>query len=98
MNQNRIKLKGIETGSVDRSYKKYIRHQLQGRWKIDTRFLFIAYAGCSMELMEEIREEVKKYIDFDYILMQKASATVSSNSGTGTVGLMFLKKGKGNNM
>lgn len=59
---------------------------------IDTRILFLTYAGCSMSQLDVILKEVKKYVDFQKIVVQKASATVSSNCGVGTFGLMFLRK------
>ncbi len=62
--------------------------------QIDTRVLFITYAGCTVKQIDEIARIVEKYIHFDKVILQKASATVSSNCGIGTFGLMFARKEK----
>ncbi len=97
MSQNDLKLWKIETGSIRRAKAKYIRQLLSHARQIDERVLFLTYAGCSVRQLEEIQEEVEKYVHFDRIILQKASATVSSNCGVGVFGLMYLKK-KSDNM
>lgn len=92
LSQSKIKLKGIVTGSVQTAYKRYIRRMLWDKRNIDTRILFLTYAGCSMEQLEEIEKEIKKYVFFDHIEVQKASATISGNCGIGSFGLLFMKK------
>lgn len=92
LSQSKIKLKGVEIGSVQAANKWYIRHALMDKKNIDTRILFLTYAGCSTEQLEEIRKEIKKYVFFDHIEMQKASATISSNCGIGSFGLLYMKK------
>ena len=94
LSQSKIKLKGIEMGSVQTAYKRYIRHILRDKKSIDTRLLFLTYAGCSMEQLEEIKKEVARYVFFDHIEVQKASATISSNCGIGSFGLLFMRKKK----
>ena len=92
LSQSKIRLRGVETGSVQTAYRRYIRHLLWDKKSIDTRILFLTYAGCSLEQLEEIKKEVKKYVFFDHIEVQKASATISSNCGIGSFGLLFMKK------
>ena len=78
-------------GKADKAYKKYIYQQLRHKNKIDPRILFITYAGCSVKQLEEIREEVEKYMHFEHIEYQKASATISSNCGIGAFALIFMR-------
>lgn len=92
LSQSKIKLKGVEIGSVQAANKRYIRRILWDRKNIDTRLLFLTYAGCSMEELEEIKKEIKKYVFFDHIEVQKASATISSNCGMGSFGLLYMRK------
>lgn len=94
LSQSKIRLRGVETGSVQTAYRRYIRHLLWDKKSIDTRILFLTYAGCSLEQLEEIKKEIKKYVFFDHIEVQKASATISSNCGIGSFGLLFMKKKK----
>ena len=72
--------------------RRYVKQLLQHSKQIDTRILFLTYAGCTVHQVEEILQEVDKYVHFDKIITQKASATVSSNCGVGVFGLMFVKK------
>ena len=74
---------------VNRNYVKQLLHHSKN---IDSRLLFLTYAGCSVRQLDEIIAEVDRHIKFDQIILQKASATVSSNCGVGTYGLMFFRK------
>lgn len=92
MSQNKLKLWKIETGNMQRMDRKYVKALLHNSRQIDTRLLFLTYAGCSVRQLDEILAEVEKYVKFDKIILQKASATVSSNCGIGIFGLMFVRK------
>ncbi len=93
MKQNKLKLWKIEAGSMKRAVRHYVKTLLKHNKQIDTRLLFLTYAGCSVHQIDEILEEVEHYAHFDHVILQKASATVSSNCGVGTFGLMFFRKG-----
>lgn len=92
MSQNELKLWKIEVGNMRHVRSRYIKKLLRHGKQIDTGVLFLTYAGCTVRQLEEIMEEVEKYMHFDRIIMQKASATVSSNCGVGVFGLMFVRK------
>lgn len=94
MSKNRLKLWWIESGSMHRAVRQYVKKLFRHSRLIDTRILFVTYAGCTVKQIDEIVEIVEKYIHFDKVILQKASATVSSNCGIGTFGLMFVKKEK----
>lgn len=96
MSQNKLKLWKIEVGNRQRMNRSYVRKLLRHSKDIDTRVLFLTYAGCSIRQLDDIMAEVDRYIRFDRIIIQKASATVSSNCGVGTFGLMFIRKGEEN--
>lgn len=68
--------------------KKLMSHSKQ----MDQRILFLTYAGCTVSQLEEIMREVEKYAHFEKVIMQKASATISSNCGVGVFGLMYVRK------
>lgn len=92
MSQNKLGLWYLEAGNMQRSRRSYIKKLLHHVQQIDTRIAFLTYAGCSVQQLDEILEEVAKYVRFDKIILQKASATVSSNCGVGVFGLMFIRK------
>lgn len=94
MSKNRLKLWRIESGNMHRVVRQYVKMLFKHSRQIDTRILFITYAGCSVKQIDEIVEIVEKYIHFDKVILQKASATVSSNCGIGTFGLMFVRREK----
>lgn len=70
----------------------YVRKLFKHSRLIDSSILFITHAGCNVRQIDELLLEVEKYIKFDKIILQKASATVSGNCGVGTFGLMFVRK------
>ncbi len=92
MSKNKLKLWGIESGNIHRVNRQYVKKLLKHSKQIDSRILFVTYAGCSVRQIDEILAEVEKYMTFERIILQKASATVSCNCGAGTLGLMFIKK------
>ncbi len=94
LSQSKIKLQEIIIGKREKAYKKYIKEQLQDKKKVDQSILFLTYAGCSVKQLKEIQKEINKYSNFEYIQLQKASATISSNCGIGAFGLLFLKTKK----
>ena len=92
MAQNELKLWKIEAGNVKKSRLKYVKQLLRYSKQMDKRILFLTYAGCTVRQLEEIMEEIEKYAQFEKVVMQKASATVSSNCGMGVFGLIYIKK------
>ncbi|MCM1244263.1 MAG: DegV family EDD domain-containing protein [Roseburia sp.] len=91
MSRNQLKLWRIEVGNMKWVNRRYVKKLFKHNKQIDTKILFLTYAGCTVRQVDDIIEEVNKYIEFDRIVLQKASATVSSNCGIGTFGLMFIR-------
>ena len=54
--------------------------------------LFITHADCSVRTISKIKAEVEKLCRFDEVMVTKASATVSSNCGPETVGVLFVRR------
>ena len=92
MSKNKLKLWKIEKGNMRQVIKRYVKKLFRHPKQIDSRILFLTYAGCTVRQTDEILEEVKQYVRFETVILQKASATVSSNCGIGTFGLMFIRK------
>ena len=90
--KGKLVISKIKTGNIKRCYSEYIREHFKGKNNIDDRILFITYCGCTSKQLKEFKEEVEKYQRFDRIIFQKASATISSNCGLGTMGVLYLKK------
>ncbi len=92
MKKGLLMLGGIHVGGMERAYIDYIRNMLKDMKYIDNRIVFITYSGCSASQLKAFREAVEKYGNFERIIMQKASATISGNCGLGTMGLSFIWK------
>lgn len=87
-----MKCTSVMFGSEEKAAKNYIRKQLKNKKKIDTRILFIAHAGCSKKRQEMILKEVEKYVKFEKVMFQRVSATIASNCGLGSFGLLYHKR------
>ena len=92
MKNYEMKCSTTEIGDVSRSYQNYIRYALRGRRHIDQRVVFITYAGCTLKQVHEFEREVARYVQFDHVILQQASATISCNCGLGAMGVIFLRK------
>lgn len=87
-----LKLKSFQIGNYERSAIRYIRAELKEYHKINSERLFITHAGCKAIDIRLARKEVNHIMKFDEIIVTKASATVSSNSGPRTFGLLYIKE------
>lgn len=92
MKQGRITLKSIKIGNYEKSVMRYIKSELRHSSRIDRKRLFITHAGCTVKLINAVKAQSEKLCSFDEILVTKASATISSNCGMGTVGVLFVKE------
>ena len=92
MRKGEMTLGGVCTGNMERSYARYIRKALKGKRNIDSRVLFINYTGCSAKQLKEFVRQVERYQSFETIILQKTSATISSNCGLGAMGLSYVRK------
>ena len=92
LKNGRITFKKFKIGNYERSVMRYIRGELKYSRRIDKRRLFITHAGCSVKTISQIKAETEKLCRFDEVTVTKASATVSSNCGPETVGVMFVYK------
>ena len=93
LHKSKITVGGIHFGNTEQVTRSYIRRVLKNPADIDTRLLFITYAGMDESSLREIREMVEEYCKFDTIYFQKASSAISSNCGPGSFGLLFMRKG-----
>ena len=94
LKDSKITCTGIFAGAWERAFRKYVRRCVRGKRDIDTRLLFLTHAGYSQSTIEEIKKEVGKYQRFEHIIVQQASAAISSNCGAGTFGLIYVRSGR----
>lgn len=83
---------GICMGNSKRCAKAYIKKILKKPETIDTDVVFVVSAGCSYEFINFVKEEIQKRAKWQKIIINTASATVTSNCGSGTFGVLFARK------
>lgn len=79
-------------GDYENAVLRFVRKALRNSDKIDKRRLFITHAGCTVRLLARVREEVDKQCSFEEVIVTKASATIASHCGPGTIGIQFVRR------
>lgn len=74
---------GIFAGTREHVRRRYIKRCFRGVEDIDTRILFITYAGLTREELKWIEEETLSIVPFEKVIYQKASPSISTNCGPG---------------
>lgn len=89
MSESKMKPVGICIGGQQRIARAYIRRTLRKK-NIVKDIVFLITAGCSYEFQEYLKEEIKKRVQWDVIIVNEASATITCNCGSGAFGVLFL--------
>lgn len=92
LKKSKMKVGAVMMGTRDHTREKYIASLLRSKDMIDTEILFITYAGVTREELTAIKEQVKKMVQFQQVIFQKASPAISTNCGPGSFGLLFMTK------
>ena len=92
MRRGKLTLKGFVGGRKKRGWERYIKMALKVPGEIDRTTLLVPYVGLTNEDQTVILRQIQKELRFDRVLFQKASPAISTNSGPGTFGLMYLMK------
>ncbi|MCR5421580.1 MAG: DegV family EDD domain-containing protein [Lachnospiraceae bacterium] len=85
----------VYAGTTGGVYKRYIDRVFSRKRDIDRGILFVIYVGIREEELKAIEKEIKKKYDFECIVFQAGSASMSINCGPGMVGLFYIE---GNSM
>jgi len=89
MKQSRIAPEMLFGGSLESAWRHMVRWHLRHRNKISKEAVFITHVSCSVKQLEFVVEEIKKYVDFERIIIQKASLTNGCSSGLETIGISY---------
>lgn len=92
LKKSSMMVSGIFAGTRENVRRRYIRASLKSPELIDTKTVFITYAGLSKEELEWIAAEVRKYVVFENVIYQKASPAISTNCGPGCFGILYMRK------
>ena len=92
MKNGDMKLKTIQIGNYDKSVLRYVRRELKKPNKIKRNRLFITYSTCPVKLLAKVNALIKKLCPVEELIETKASATVTSNCGANTIGILFVEE------
>lgn len=92
MKDAKMSIKRIFFGNYEKAQKKYIRSELSKNKEIESNLLFVTHAGCTVKELTAIKKEIEKYGDFESVCVTNASATISSNCGPHTIGVLYVNK------
>ena len=87
-----MKPAGLCIGSQRRFARAYLRWALRRKETIVPDMAFLISAGGSYEFRQFLLEEIRKRMPWKTIVVNKASATISCNCGSGAFGILFLRK------
>ena len=90
--QDKTGIGHIWMGSTERAYKKYIHSAFPVDIIPDSDVVFITYVDVSTDMLERIKDEISKITYFEHVVFMQASASISSNCGPGTFGILYFVK------
>lgn len=88
----RIVLKSVRIGDYENAVLRYVRGELRKTKQIRKDRVFITYSTCPVRILSKIREQVNACCTFEEVWETKASATITSNCGANTVGVLFVRE------
>ena len=77
-------------GRLETVLVQYVHEQLERYENIRNDKIFITHAGIGDEYVEIVRNELEKLHYFTEIFIERASCTISSHCGPGTLGILFM--------
>ena len=89
---NKTAISGLWIGNKKKTYASYIRKAFPANVKPDEDLAFVTYADVPQETLLWVKEEIERYAHFNRIIFQQASASVTSNCGPGTIGILYFTK------
>lgn len=72
--------------------KTYVAERIGDGSDIDLDRVFVTHAGCDMEIVNAVVEDVKNAADFKEVFVTRAGCTISSHCGADTLGVLFIRK------
>lgn len=85
-------VKGIRIGAYEKAVVRYVKKEMKKLSRIDKERLFITHTKCSLRLINAVKRQVRKHGGFKEVYDTEASATISSNCGANTIGVLYLRK------
>lgn len=77
-------------GKLENVLVQYVHEQLEKYENIRNDKIFITHAGIGEKYVEIVKNELDKLHYFTEIFIERASCTISSHCGPGTLGILFM--------
>ncbi len=77
-------------GPLEKVLVTYVHEKLEQYDKIRDERIFVTHAGIGEKYVKIVRDEVEKLKYFRNIYTERASCTISSHCGPGTIGILFM--------
>ncbi len=87
-----MKLKTIQIGGYEESVAHYVKSELRKKQTIVRDRMFLTYTTCPFKVLNSIKKQVSEICPFECVLETRASATITSNCGANTVGILFVRE------
>lgn len=91
LKNGKMKLGWLFFGNFTNCATWYVKFMLRNKSKIDMDKIFVTHASCSVKLLNNIKQEIDNIGEFNDVIINKASATVSSNCGPNTFGVLCIR-------
>ena len=92
--RGKLAINKLMMGYVRTTSEQFIKICLSNPQNINTKRLFVTFSGCSRDDREHILQEIQRYVQFDEIIVNKASAATFINCGPNSFGLAYERKDK----
>ncbi|MBR5420359.1 MAG: DegV family EDD domain-containing protein [Lachnospiraceae bacterium] len=84
----------LSIGDSERSYMSFVDYALPASADPDPDVIFVVYSDLTEAQLKRIRERIEKRFRFKNVIIQKSSAVLALNCGSGAFGLMYIDKGE----
>lgn len=89
---SKLKIVGIQTGSIESARRRFIAKTLRFKRHINTDIVYITHVACSVKELEFILREIRRHVEFEGVIVERSSVSNACNAGVGTIGIAFYKK------
>ena len=91
--KEKITIQKLIPGTEKRARRAFVHFCLHKyKKKANKRVIYITHVGLTSDVLEDIKKEILKWINFEDVRIVEASVSSSCNSGQGTFGIGFFTK------
>ena len=87
-----LKIKTVYIGNYEKCVLRYARRELKKAAGIEKKRVFITHASCPLRIINKVRDFMTSQCPFEEIYVTDASATITSNCGANTLGVLFVRE------